>query len=393
MAKQICLAGAILVWTMVALLAAQSSAQPARETTSNLYVLMVTSLDPPIEKLTDAQVKLLNGTPFHGVAISIFGIYDGGTLPEEAKLLARCAELRKLSKKTIWPRVYLNRMIGFLPKVSRRKACQNPEYFDRIKGFDLWDEAGARTDFLRLWRLSLRGAKVLGAPGVVADFESYNCGGLANPITLAKETGRSLEDTQAALRELGGKLTDIIAEEYPEAIAWSLFTELGRTDHYWNKTPSTPPLLALHAYIFEGMLSRAKERSAPFTLVSGGEDDIGYYNASRNALRQKIAAKANAFQPWLNRFSNRLALGGTITVWNDDTKLTGWAREAAGHAPPFKCFADFKPMLEELFRAYPYIWLYVPMVTDYNPFDAKTAPALNAKLREVIEASQPRPDR
>jgi hypothetical protein len=139
------------------------------------------------------------------------------------------------------------------------------------------------------------------------------------------------------------------------------------------------------------MLDRAKGRAGHFTLVSGGEDDIGYYSASAEALRKKITAKAAAFQPWRNRFGGRLALGGTITVWNDDAKLTGWAREAAGPAPPFKHFDDFKPMLEELFRAYPYVWLYVPMVTDYNPFDPKTAPALNAKLREVIEASRPRP--
>ncbi len=359
------------------------------ESAKKPYLLMVTSLDPPLGKVSDAQVELLNDTPFDGAAISIMGIYDGGALPDEAALLARCAELKKLSRKTLWPRVYLNRLIGFLPKVSRRSACSSPEYFDRIKGFDLWDEAGARTDFLKLWRLSLRAAKALGAPGVVPDFESYNCGGVANPLTLAKACGRSLPETQAALRDLGAKLADIAAEEFPDAVLWSLITELGRADHYWNKPPQDPPLLALHAYLFEGLLEAARNRAMPLTLVSGGEDDIGYYHPSPEALRAKIAAKDLAFQALRKRFGDRLVAGGTITVWNDDSKLTGWAREAAGPAPPFKNFSDFAPMLAELFRAYRYVWLYVPMVTDYNPFDSVSAPALNAKLRQAIEASAP----
>jgi hypothetical protein len=211
---------------------------------------------------------------------------------------------------------------------------------------------------------------------------------LANPFTLAETTGRSLPQTEGALRELGAKLADSIAEEYPGGIVWSLFTGLGRLDWYWNKGRDKP-LFMLHGYVFEGMLQQAKKRSVPLKLVSGGEDELGYYNKSAKMLKEKITARSKAYRPWLSRYGKRLALGGTITVWNDDAKLTGWAREAAGNAPPFKTFADFKPMLAELSRSYDYIWLYVPMVTDYNPFDPKTAPELNAKLREVVAASIP----
>ncbi|HUS81159.1 MAG TPA: hypothetical protein VM283_07820, partial [Armatimonadota bacterium] len=250
------------------------------------YLLMVTSLDPPLERLSDAQVALLDDTPFDGVAISIMRIYDGGPIPDEAALLARCAELKQLSSHPIWPRVYLNRLIGFLPTATRRSACTNPEYFDPIKGFDLWDEAGTRTDFLTLWRLSLRAAKVLGAPGIVADLESYNCGGLCNPGTLAAATGRSLAETQAALRDLGGMMADIAGEEYPDALLWSLFTGFGRPE--WFMVDGQP-LPALHTYIFEGLLARAQERDLALQLISGGEMSLGYYSPSPEALRAKIA--------------------------------------------------------------------------------------------------------
>lgn len=365
-----------------------ASAQPAVEVPPSPYLLMVTSLDPPLSRLSDTQVALLNDAPFDAVAISILGIYDGGPLPDEAALLERCAQLRELSAHQVWPRVYLNRLIGFLPTATRRSACQNPEYFDPIRGFDLWDDAGARGDFLALWRLSLRAAKALGAPGVVADFESYNCGGLANPSTLAAATGRTLPEVQTALRALGGMLTEIAAEEYPDALIWTLFTGFGRPD--WFHVDDRP-LPALHSYINEGLLQRATELELPLRLVSGGEMSLGYYSESVEALQAKIQARAEAFAPWLERFGERLVLGGTITVWNDDARLTGWARKAAGEDPPFECFADFQPLLAELFASYRHIWPYVPMVTDYNPFDAATAPDLNAALRATLSAAGWRP--
>jgi len=364
-----------------ACIAAQPAATPP-------YLLMVTSLDPPLSQLTDAQVALLNDTPFDGVAISLTDIYDGGPLPDESTLLQRCAQLKRHSAHPIWPRVYLNRMVGFLPNTTLRSACRNPEYFDRIKGFDLADAAGARTDFLRLWRLGLRAARALGAPGVVADFESYNLGGLCNPATLATMTGQSVAETQEALRRLGAQLADVVAEEYPEAVIWSLFTGLSKSDWY---TVNGQPLYLLHAYLFQGFLQRAAERNTPLRLVSGGELTVGYYSPSREALREKIAARAQRYRLALQQADGRLVLGGTITVWDDDRKLTGWAREAAGAAPPYKCFADFQPLLRELFTAYRHVWLYVPMVTDYNPFDARTAPDLNARLREALQASGWRP--
>ena len=135
------------------------------------------------------------------------------------------------------------------------------------------------------------------------------------------------------------------------------------------------------------MLDRAKECGTPLTLIDGGEIGIGYYSPSPAALRKTIEARAKALQPPLERHGRKLTLGGTITVWNDDTKITGWVRKSAGDEPPFKRFADFKPMLAELFRAYSYVWLYVPSVTDYNPFDPKTAPQLNPELRKLIETS------
>jgi hypothetical protein len=372
-------------WGDGALAQRKASKGAAAQGDQRPYVLMVTSLDPPLGKLGNDQIALLNDTPFDGVAISLLGIYDGGPLPGEAATLARCGELRALSKKPLWPRVYLNRLVGFLPTASRRSICVQPEYFDRIKGFDLWNAAGARDDFLTLWRLGLRAAKALGAPGVVADFESYNCGGLCNPVTLAAAAGRSLPETQAALEDLGVRLADIVAEEYPEAVVWSLFTHFGRPD--WFKAGAMP-LPGLHAYIFKGMLERAQRRHATFKLISGGEDDLGYYSESLGVLQEKIARRAAVHTPLLSEFRRWLVLGGTLTVWNDDTRLTDWTRQDAGPTPPFKRFADFQPLLAELLRDYRYVWLYVRRCTDYNPFEAATAPKLNQALREVLDASR-----
>ena len=306
-------------------------------------------------------------------------------MPDEPAILARCAELKTSSKKAIWPRVYLNRLIGFLPTASRRAGCKTPEYFDRVRGFDLWNAAGARADFISLWRLSLRAAKALGAPGIVADFECYNCGGLANPTTLASATGRQLPEVLAALRALGGELADVVAEEYPEAVIWSLFTGFGRPD--WFKAGNMP-LPALHAFIFEGMLDRARARRAGFRLVAGGEDDLGYYNPSLGVLKQKIAGRATAYDAWLRRFGRWLALGGTVTVWNDESRLTDWVRKDAGDSPPFKRFDDFVPIIAELLASYRFVWLYVPMCTDYNPFDGTSAAKLNPELRKTLEAGR-----
>ena len=54
MAGQICVAGVALVCAVTMLFTPQSSAQTASKAAGKPYVLMVTSLDPPLEKLTDA---------------------------------------------------------------------------------------------------------------------------------------------------------------------------------------------------------------------------------------------------------------------------------------------------------------------------------------------------
>lgn len=130
---------------------------------------------------------------------------------------------------------------------------------------------------------------------------------------------------------------------------------------------------------------RAGERQVPLKLIDGGETDIGYVNRTLDGLKTKIASRWFLYQPWLEKFPRHLSLGGTITLWDDPSKISGWAKADAGEGGPFQSLKDFKPFLKELFANHDYLWVYQPMCIDYKPYDPSIAPGFHQKLNALMD--------
>jgi hypothetical protein len=350
------------------------------------YVLMVSSMHPPFLALNEENVKAFNATPFDGIAVDVIGPYDGSKLPHEPTLLTHCEPIRFASSKTIWPRVYLNRILELSDKLRARNVTRNPTYFGAIRGMDIFDEAGTLTDYYSIYRLSLRMARALSAPGIVLDLEAYNHPDGYRVEWIAKRQGKSPAAVIVRLKEIGAQMAGITNEEFPGAVLWSLFTAFERPEEYREKSGSYYPS---PSYIAMGLLAHAAGKNVPVTLISGGEWG-GYYYASVEAMRKRFADRNAAFQPWLEKYPNHLALGGTITVWGDARNNTGWVLKDATASTPYRRVLDFEPLVAEMRRTYRYIWFYVPSVTDYKPLNAEASRETNAQIAELLRRTWPR---
>jgi hypothetical protein len=349
------------------------------------YVLMVSSMHPPFLGLNEEHVKALNATPFDGVAVDIINAYDGTALPDEGALLAHCKKIRALSAKPIWPLIYTNRTIEVpAAEAQERTYIKNPSYFTVIKGMDICGEAGALNDFYQLYRLSLRMARALNAPGIVLDLEVYNHSDGYRVQWIAERQGKTPAEVIARLKEIGAQMADIAGEEFPEAVLWSLFTCLNRSE---QNRETTGNYYIAPSYIFMGLLERAAEKRIPLLLVSGGEWG-GYYYPSVEAMRKRFAERNAGFQPWLAKYPKHLALGATITVWGDAKNNSGWVLKDATANTPYRHVPDFEPLVTEMFRTYRYIWFYVPGVTDYRPLNLEESRKTNEEIAELIRRAR-----
>jgi len=353
------------------------------------YVLMISSMHPPFLKLTAEQVRTLNATPFDGIAVDVINPYDGAPLPDENLLLQHCRRIRALSTKPIWPRVYSNRTIELSESLRARKVNANPSYFAAIRGMDINSQAGALDDFYRMVRGSLRMARALEAPGIVLDLEVYNHRDGYRVQWIAERQGKTPAEVIAALEDLGARLAGITGEEYPQAVLWSLFTTLDRPHQHREKTGDYH---IAPAYIVMGLLKRAAEKRIPLVLVSGGEWG-GYYYPSVAAMRKRFAERNARFCPWLEQYSQHLALAATITVWGDARNNTGWVLKDATPDTPYRELADFEPLLAEMFRTYRYVWFYVPSVTDYRPLRKGESHETNRTIAEMLRRTRSPRDR
>ena len=93
------------------------------------------------------------------------------------------------------------------------------------------------------------------------------------------------------------------------------------------------------------------------------------------------------YEPWLARFP-QFSLGGTITVWDDPARISGWVKARSRQSADFPSMEAFEPFLAELLAAYRVTWIYVPMIIGHNPFDAGTAPPYNRKLATVLGSAK-----
>ncbi len=350
------------------------------------YLMLVTFITPALGDLTAKHLRMLEASPFNGVAVKLASAYDASEVPG-FEAFSSAVKLCRGRRVDVWPWVFLNRMIGRHPEGRFHSAAPAPEYFARINVMDLDNETGAREDFLKLWRLALRLARQIGAPGIVADFEAYNNYLAYNPVWVAESRGEPVERVIEKLRKLGADLADIVAEEYPGAMIVQLFF-----DPYVRpyKDADGQAYTRTCNYICLGMLDRAAEKDIDLVLVDGGETTVGYYNPSVARLREKIRRRAEQAGPLLKKYSGRFVLGGTIAPYADASKISGWLKRAAGAEPALKSAEDFVPLFRELFMAYKLVWVYVAGTSATNPFKPETIEPVYDSMRKALEQAQAR---
>ena len=304
--------------------------------------------------------------------------YDTSPVPALPSMQAQIVDWKKSTSKEIWPWVYLNRMIG------ANEAEANPDaqvpYFQRFQGLDLDGKAGTRNDFLENWRNALRLARDTGVPGIVCDLEFYNNYKAYDLAELARMTLQPQQDALNALRQLGARMADIAAAEYPGATLWFFFTGFTRPDY---RVMDGQPYYLAATYIAEGLLDQIQQRHLSLRVLSGGEVGLGYCHNSVDDLRQAIEKRAAAFAPFVQKYNGILELAGTMTLWSDRSAKKNWVAQGACGTSSAESVDDLIPYMELLFRSYRYNWFYGSPNGGYFAFQSTIAPRFDAAIKQA----------
>jgi len=299
--------------------------------------------------------------------------YDTDPVPERDELGAAVEAIRGGSRKHVWPWVFTNRFIG-RGEGPAHDGAPDAEYFRRIRGWDLNNETSALADFYAIWRLSLRLARDLEAPGVVLDLEAYNDYRTYDVDCLAQLRGESADRIVSQLQAVGCELARIVVEEYREAVVWSLFTHLGAED--------------AAEHICRGMLEALAAADAPAVLVDGGEMPLGYYSPSAEALERKLASFADTLRPFMDQFPRHLRMGGTLAPYHGPGRLKSWIKEASEQGGrTYRNAAEFRPLVDALFRECGHVWIYGASAAGcvpFNPANAATTEAVHEMLTAAL---------
>jgi hypothetical protein len=336
------------------------------------YLLLVTSVNA--STFTPEKLAQFDRSAYEGVAVPFLNAYDTGPIPTAASMEASLTEWKKVTKKDLWPWVYFNRLMGQDP--ARKEQIAKYPYFAKIQGADLEDKAGAQKDFLRYWQNSFRAAKNTQAPGVVADLEFYNYYPEYDPTILAKELGKSPQQAIDLLRQVGARMADSAGAEYPNALVWFLFTDLGNPS--W-KVIDGQPYYASPAYVVQGMLDEIQKAHLSLKILSGGEVSLAYCSTSLEQLRMKISHRAAGFAPQIQKYGGSLELAGTITLWNEPAGKTGWMKQSCSGSDA-ATVEDLQPYLEVLLKSYRYNWIYASGTGSYLAFQPESAPRFDAVI-------------
>jgi len=354
-----------------------SQGHPASGSLPKPYLMLVTFGAPRLKGWSEAEIAMINASPFDGVASIVVGAYDDDPVPAEAEFEQAIATLRAGLRKHVWPWCFSNRLIGRKGEARHHSSApkEGGTYFGRIVGMDIDNQAGALGDFLDIWRLSLRLAKKLQAPGVVLDLEAYNDYSTYDIRYLASTRGETLERVRERLIAIGAQMADIVAQEYPTAIIWSLFTRL-------DAPLSTPGAMC------EGILQQAKQKSIPLRLIDGGETNVGYYNPSVEVLRHRLEMAEQHLAPYLREYPRQFFLGGTIAPYHEPDRITDWIKRASETGGRFYRNADeFEPNMDALFAARQFIWIYGASAAHYvpfNPADTASTEAVHNMLKRSL---------
>ncbi len=342
----------------------------------NHYLMLVNTA--MANQMDAPKIAQFDRSPYDGLAVSFADAYDNSPVLSFAPMQAQIAGWKKSTTKDIWPWVYLNRMIG--ANDAEGNPLTKVPYFQRFQGLDLDGKAGAQRDFLENWRNALRIARKTEVPGIVCDLEFYNNYKAYDLSELARMTSNSPQDALKALRQVGARMADIAATEYPGATLWFLFTGFTRPDY---RVIDGQPYYLAATYIAEGLLEQIQQHHFPLRVLSGGEVGLGYCHNSVDDLRQAIEKRAADFAPLLQKYKGILELAGTMTLWSDRTAKKNWVTQGACGTSSAATVEDLIPYMEVLFRSYRFNWLYGSPNGGYFAFQSTGAPRFDAAIRQA----------
>jgi hypothetical protein len=317
-------------------------------------------------------------SPYDALAVSFSDAYDVSPVPTSTSMQSQLAGWKKSTSKQVWPWVYLNRMIG-ANDVEGNVLTKVP-YFQKFQGLDLDGKAGAQQDFLENWCNAFRIARETNVPGIVFDLEFYNNYKADDIGELARMTSLSKQDTLQALKNLGARMADIAAAEYPNAMIWTLFTGFTRPDY---RIIDGQHYFLAGTYIVEGLLDEIQQHHLVLHVLSGGELGLGYCHNSVEVLRQAVDKRAATFAPLLQKYKGILELGGTMALWSDRSAKKNWVAEGACGSSSAATVEDLIPYMELLFRSYRYNWIYGSPNGGYLAFNPAIAPRFDAAIAKL----------
>jgi hypothetical protein len=188
--------------------------------------------------------------------------------------------------------------------------------------------------------------------------------------------------TVAKLKAVGAKMAEVVGEEYPGAVIWSLYTRFRLQE---GMIGGGAVLGSAQAAILAGLLERAKEKRIPLTLIDGSEDEIGYLNASLDDLKRKLIGQQSGNAEWLRRYP-QLVLGATIAPWLDLEHRAYWMTDQ----PAVGTIEEFAPFMTVLLQQRPFVWVYGAGKA-YNVWEQPYVERFDAVMRQALRVAQTTP--
>jgi hypothetical protein len=180
-------------------------------------------------------------------------------------------------------------------------------------------------------------------------------------------------------------MADAAATEYPNAVIWFLFTDLGQLG--W-KVEGNVKYYPTPAYIVMGFLDEIRDEHYGLKVLSGGEVGLEYCSFSLEHLQRKISGRAKDFAPHLQSYRSSLELAGTLILWPERGAKTGFMAEGPCGKSDANTVEDQEAYLELLFKSYRYNWIYGTHNSGYDPFNPTTAVRFNSVIRKAKASVQ-----
>ncbi len=191
------------------------------------YLLLVNTAVASM--MTPEKLKQFDQSPYDGLAVAFLHAYDTAPVPSVAEIDAKLKSWKSLTSKTIWPWVYVNRMLAIDPADSN--PYSKDAYFKHFTGADLDGKGGAQGRIHRQLvqrsasRERFQSPRHRLRPGVLQLSKS-----LRNSRTRRAHQPNS-DATVVLLKKLGARMADSAATQYPDAVLWFLFTGLTHPDY------------------------------------------------------------------------------------------------------------------------------------------------------------------